>query len=174
MERQCVVCGSKFHAVPARRNAKCCSNACRYQLQKTTRLGASNGRWKGGPREKPCAYCGKVFSWDGQPFVSWGKRKFCSKPCFVAGQRRYRGAEHPRHNPDASERKRFYNGAQQGEWSSAVRFVDNYTCQQCGKRGGDLHAHHVLPWREFTAHRFDVWNGGTLCVPCHRAVHSGD
>ena len=174
MERQCVVCGNTFKAVPARKAAKCCSNACRYQLQETTRLGALNGRWKGGPREKSCAYCGNTFAWNGVPWVSWQKRKFCSKPCFVAGQKRLYGPAHHNYNPNASKRSRGWNTQLQGEWSAAVREADNYTCQQCGKRGGDLHAHHVLPWREFPRHRYDVWNGVTLCVPCHRAVHSDE
>lgn len=175
VEKQCAVCGKLFRVIPARaETASTCSNACRYTQQKTTRLGASNGRWKGGEREKPCAYCGKPFGWNGEPLVTWQKRKFCSKPCFVAGQKRYYGVEHPKYNPNAAKRARGHNIQMQGEWSASVRKADNYTCQGCGKRGGDLHAHHVLSWRDFPELRYEAFNGITLCVSCHRAEHSGD
>ena len=37
--------------------------------------------------------------------------------------------------------------------------------------GGYLHAHHVREWEYFPALRYDVDNGITLCIPCHRKHH---
>lgn len=170
--KTCIVCGNEFSAVPARKNAKCCSNECRYTLQRTTRLGSANGRWKGGQREKVCANCGNSFQWDGQPFSIWQKRKFCSKPCVVAGQRRFRGEEHSRFNPQSTSRTRLFPDGSQREWSARVMVRDDFTCQSCGKRGGNMHAHHIKPWKCYPELRFDVANGTTLCVQCHRALHS--
>ena len=46
-----------------------------------------------------------------------------------------------------------------------------YTCQDCGRRGGRLFAHHIAPvWLEPARSR-DVGNLISLCEECHRAVH---
>ena len=169
-----MICNKTFSFVPARaKTASTCSNACRYQQQRTTRLGEKNGRWKGGAREKPCKHCGKTFCWSGEPYVVWQGRQFCSRPCFVAGQRRIRGPEHHNYNPSAKPRSKGWYVQEQQKWSAAIRERDNYTCQNCGRRGGDLQAHHVLSWSKHPELRFELFNGVTLCIPCHRAVHSG-
>ncbi|WP_416360620.1 HNH endonuclease [Burkholderia gladioli] len=50
---------------------------------------------------------------------------------------------------------------------------DRFTCQHCGDaRGGNLHAHHILPFATHPELRVDVSNGITLCKPCHKAVHA--
>ena len=53
------------------------------------------------------------------------------------------------------------------EWRASVFQRDKYTCVFCGKKGGDLEADHIKPWRFFPDHRLDVDNGRTLCKPCH-------
>ncbi len=48
----------------------------------------------------------------------------------------------------------------------------DYTCQQCGKRGGTLHSHHIIPvWYDETKAR-DFDNLVSLCHPCHRLLHA--
>lgn len=49
---------------------------------------------------------------------------------------------------------------------------DNYTCQLCGKHGGNLNADHIKSFSEYPDLRFDLSNGRTLCVPCHRNTDS--
>ena len=53
-------------------------------------------------------------------------------------------------------------------WRKAVFARDEHTCRVCKKRGGDKHADHIQPFALFPELRFDVSNGRTLCVPCHR------
>ena len=53
-------------------------------------------------------------------------------------------------------------------WREAVFARDDWTCQECKERGGKLHADHIKPWKDFPQDRYDVANGRTLCVECHR------
>jgi len=48
---------------------------------------------------------------------------------------------------------------------------DNYACRSCGKRGGQLNAHHIWPFQKFPNWKFEVWNLVTLCKHCHHAFH---
>lgn len=57
------------------------------------------------------------------------------------------------------------------KWRKQVFERDNYTCQKCGQKGGDLNAHHVKQFSKHEDHRFDIDNGKTLCKQCHKEVH---
>lgn len=54
------------------------------------------------------------------------------------------------------------------EWREVVYRRDNYTCQMCGKRGCRLVADHIKSFAHFPELRFDLTNGRTLCVGCHK------
>ena len=53
-------------------------------------------------------------------------------------------------------------------WRNDVFERDDYTCQGCGDRGCYLEAHHILSFAQFPQKRFDIKNGLTLCLPCHK------
>lgn len=53
-------------------------------------------------------------------------------------------------------------------WRKRVFGRDNYTCQECGERGGDKQADHIKPFALYPELMFELSNGRTLCVPCHR------
>ena len=53
------------------------------------------------------------------------------------------------------------------EWVRKVFKRDNYTCQCCGKHGGDLNAHRLYNFSEYEDLRYDVDNGITFCKECH-------
>jgi len=57
------------------------------------------------------------------------------------------------------------------EWRSKVFERDNFTCQECGKVGGSLNAHHIKTFKDYPSLRFDVSNGITLCEKCHKELH---
>jgi len=53
------------------------------------------------------------------------------------------------------------------EWRLKVFGRDNYVCTNCNK-GGYLEAHHIKPWKGYPELRFDINNGITFCVDCHK------
>jgi 5-methylcytosine-specific restriction endonuclease McrA len=52
-------------------------------------------------------------------------------------------------------------------WRKAIFKRDDYTCQQCGLRGGTLQADHIRAFSKHPKLRFELSNGRTLCKPCH-------
>ena len=57
-------------------------------------------------------------------------------------------------------------------WREAVFARDNWTCQECGKRGGTLHAHHIKSFINYSKLRLNIENGVTLCFGCHKKTDS--
>ena len=53
------------------------------------------------------------------------------------------------------------------KWRKDVFKRDNFICQKCGKRGGDLEADHIKSISRFPNLIIDIDNGQTLCKECH-------
>ena len=47
-----------------------------------------------------------------------------------------------------------------------------YTCQRCGVRGSQLHAHHLLPVYSHPEKAYDFENLVTVCESCHQQIHN--
>lgn len=72
------------------------------------------------------------------------------------------------------------------QWVSDVFTRDNFICQECGKRGGKLHAHHIEQFavimKENNIKTFEeamdcneLWNinnGITYCYECHKTTET--
>ena len=56
-------------------------------------------------------------------------------------------------------------------WRKSVFARDNYTCQKTGKKGGELHPHHIQNFAQFPELRFVVSNGITLSEKSHKKFH---
>ncbi len=63
------------------------------------------------------------------------------------------------------------NSPEYRNWRSSVYKRDKYTCQRCGSKGR-LHAHHIKLFSTNPESRFDIDNGITYCIPCHRFIHA--
>jgi thymidylate synthase (FAD) len=58
------------------------------------------------------------------------------------------------------------------EQAARVHARHNYTCGLCGRRGGRLHAHHIVPvWVDKTK-ALDLENLTSVCDRCHRTIHA--
>lgn len=74
------------------------------------------------------------------------------------------------------------------DWRTSVYKRDDYTCQECKKVGGRLHAHHIKFFSKIIKENkiksiedaincmelWDINNGITLCVDCHKTMHVKD
>jgi len=81
------------------------------------------------------------------------------------------GENHPRWVKDRSlidMNKRRNRTLECIQWRESVFGRDGYKCkinnQKCN---GQLEAHHILPWRDFSELRFNINNGITLCHAHH-------
>ena len=113
----------------------------------------------------------------------WGESKFCSRRCQYKGKdssslvkaRKYRNFSnisgknsHLWRGGITKENEKIRKSVEYKKWRLGVMERDNYTCQHCGKRGGDLQADHIKPFAYYKSLRFDLGNGRTLCKLCHR------
>lgn len=67
-----------------------------------------------------------------------------------------------------SNNMRVRTSPQTQQWRQNVFLRDDYTCQTCGVRGGDLEVDHIMPFAIYPELRHQVFNGRTLCKPCHK------
>ncbi len=126
----------------------------------------------------------------------WDRKRFCSFSCGGKHMRskqsgswtkglkcpQLSGENHYRWKGGITdENDKLRHSKEWRDWRSAVFVRDDFMCQACGKRGGDLQADHVMPRHLYPDMTFDILNGRTLCVPCHREtdtfghkVHSFD
>lgn len=163
----CVLCGKPFKVrTGATHSNKYCSFAC-YRKARQER--------------HKCVICGKQAKRDKRGDRWW---KTCSEDCAalyrskVAHQNK---CAHPfpsgENNPNwrggkTEELKAIKNTVAYSQWRIAVFSRDNFTCQRCGKRGGNLEPHHIMPFATYPELRFDIGNGQTLCRECHKKTES--
>lgn len=200
VETNCKQCKKAFFALPSelkRGGGKYCTAICFKQSRlghkvsdetrrkiAESRLGDKNwskrpevrakisatltGRDLGGYKRK-CKVCKEMFKCNPSD-----KTVNCSKSCSSKYQSVTRsGSKSPSWKggltPSYLKDRR---GLKYKNWRIAVFTRDNYTCQMCGQVGGKLQADHVMPFAFYPDIRFEVLNGQTLCVGCHKKTHS--
>src|SRR3990167_1607003 len=93
--------------------------------------------------------------------ISEKSREVSRKRWLGENNPRWRGGVYPEH-------LRLRWSLQHKEWSKMIKKRDNYTCILCGKVGGKLHADHIKPFALYPTERFELNNGQTLCIECHK------
>lgn len=156
MKKSCLVCGGEYKTKPSHfTRRKYCSFGC-YDLARTVTLrGANNPCWRGG---KPkCFDCKKELPFRGRKRCDPCRRKWC------------RGKNHYNwQGGKTSAGQTIRNSYQMKEWRKLVFERDRFTCQSCGKNGGELEADHIKPFAHFPELRLELSNGRTLCKECHK------
>lgn len=83
------------------------------------------------------------------------------------------GENNPMYNPNLTDEERQHRRTEEGykEWKTNVKELANFTCDICGKRGGDLASHHLDGYNWCKNRRVDITNGVCLCKECHTKFH---
>jgi len=87
-----------------------------------------------------------------------------------------RGEKHPRYKNGGInfyERIQAMGRVEYKNWRRSVFSIDNYLCLKCATKGAKINAHHIKSWEDYPESRYDINNGITLCVKCHREIHRG-
>lgn len=154
---------------------------------KAMRLGLSTKLYA---KYKYCIDCGIKLS-----------RASCYKPsakrCFPCSMKAHSGAGHHNWNGGIAELRSLIHVRLKPAWIDPILARDNFTCQSCKKRGGDMEVHHLRPYhkirdmvikrnKNISIETFDgkvqiadlvvaehnLSDGITLCVQCHSEIHN--
>ena len=82
-----------------------------------------------------------------------------------------KGKEHPKWKGGIyPENEKIRHSTEYKEWRIKIFERDDYTCQKCERVGCELNADHIKSFALFPELRFEISNGRTLCIECHRAT----
>lgn len=82
------------------------------------------------------------------------------------------GEKNPNWNGGSTKKNKKIRGTPEMKiWRMEVLTRDRYICQLCGV-GNSFTANHIKSFSEYPELRFDVSNGRTLCLPCHKKTPS--
>lgn len=135
------------------------------EKQRKTITGSGHWNWQGNKTHPNCVDCGKQITF---------KKKRCviCRGKYLSGEKNswWKGGITP-------ENKKARKTLEYITWRKGVFERDNYTCQMCKARttAGEkiyLHAHHIKPFYKYKKLRTVLSNGITLCIGCHRKIHS--
>lgn len=166
----CYWCESYFERYTSNISYFCCkSHAAKWrfkynpEIRKGIKIGLKKAHEKAPERMRKRMVGYKNPAWRGSGNPNYGKNA-------------RRNEKHPMWVKDRSKLKS--RPLSEGrEWRIKVFIRDNYTCQECGARNGngkriDLQAHHIKPYAIFPKLRFDINNGITLCLDCHKQTET--
>lgn len=135
-----------------KRRSFTCSLSCRnIRIRMFARRGADSHLWKG-KKLPQCLDCGKELS---------SPHSIRCVSCNGISKRK----SADENNYSRRKFKRYYQ--------NKILERDNYTCQICFKRGGNLQVDHIQPWAEYVELRFSLDNCRTLCMGCHYMITFG-
>lgn len=110
--------------------------------------------------------------------ISWfkGKKMSEEQKLKVSLNRRGKCIGEGHHNWQGGKTKastKIRNSSQYKDWRNIIFKRDNYKCLECGARSKTgnpiiIHADHIKPFAYFPELRFDIDNGRTLCIDCHK------
>lgn len=117
------------------------------------------------------------------------KKRYATQPHPLLGKQRpdMLGEQNPNWNGGvASLFRKFRRVAKYKQWRTECYQRDDYTCKCCGKRGVELNVDHIKPFAlivmEYKIQNTkqlhecaEIWNldnGQTLCVSCHRKTNT--
>lgn len=188
MEVNCNTCGTVKKVYPSTvKEFNFCNHKCYAKFKSQKWKAELNPNWVGGDITFTCE-CGVICTRKRYGTDRDSKQKFCSNKC---SQKHFglnhRGKNHPMwKGVNGKTGTPIRRMARYKDWVKSIFERDNFTCQTCFKKGGDLHAHHKVKLADMINSYvklhgslnvdddifYDIENGITLCKPCHRLIHS--
>lgn len=166
--KECKTCGGIFATKPSHyERRQFCSRGC-LVFTEARKFNISRALSK-----KVRLYCNRCNTEFMKP-PSQSHQKFCSQKCSSeylsiaykgSGGSNWKGGI----TPLGKQQRRLFRQT----ILKSVLERDNYTCQLCGIRGGDLQVDHIQSWAEYVELRFSTDNCRTLCMSCHYQVTFG-
>jgi len=150
---ECVVCGNEFYkpACHIKEDTKYCSKKCFYEGRpKQTNTGKTHFK-KG------------IIPWNKDVTGYMG----ANKTSFKKGNKPWNTG-----TGNQTDDMKIRSSLGYIAWRQWIFKRDNYTCQKCGEVGGKLNAHHIIYFKDDRLGRLDRENGVTLCIKCHKKVHT--
>lgn len=110
--------------------------------------------------------------------VTWNKLKL-GRNCPKCARRKKSGANHYHYNPNLTDEERKTGGnvivdgkSLIDDWRTSIFKRDKFTCVVCKDSSqSKLNAHHLNGYHWDIENRFNLLNGVTLCIHCHKAFH---
>lgn len=188
----CQLCGQVFYKHRYRLEEskyKLCSKEC-WKKWASIHISGKNHHQYVESVKIICVECGKEFF--KKPSYLKNGRKYCSNECRHIGRSKLTGDKSYNWRGGKSSAYHIVRTSKEYLlWRDTVFKRDKYTCQKCGdSRGGNLAAHHIkrfsfilddikqkFPLLSITdvsrssKELWDISNGITLCVPCHKLEH---
>ncbi len=82
----------------------------------------------------------------------------------------FTGKNHPNWKGGISGVNKLERSRFRREIQKLVFIRDDYTCQICNERGGNLQVDHIQSWKDYVDLRFDMKNCRTLCMECNYQI----
>lgn len=141
---ECLSCGE-----PYLRRADSCGSFCSYECM------YKSESYKHRVKETHVGFTGKSHT-------GITREKMSKSHAAIRGERhsRWKGGITPKN-------MQIRNMAEYRSWREAVFARDDWTCQKCLVKGGQLNAHHIKAFAKHPELRFQLTNGVTLCKECH-------
>lgn len=173
--RQCECCGENVTRVPSefRYDKTFCGDDCMMDYR------AKQAGYKTLLSYRFCLICGQQFKQNNRG------NKYCSRPCFeIAHKDTMSGENNPSYIDGRSYNSTYDAGVKWHKIRKEVYKRDNYNCQKCGvkcvskstamkypdKTKLIIQCHHIVPYDVSQDNSLE--NLTTLCIVCHRAVHT--
>lgn len=173
----CETCGDDYERRSDRIGKFCSRECCDRWWKNNAPSGPDHPRWKSGPVELICEYCGEGYT---VKRAREEKSRFCSYNCLSLWRSENKSGEDSHHWKGGAEKD---YGPLWNRIREEVRERDG-ECVSCGmgldchqdEYGRKMDVHHIVPIKEFD--RFekanDMENLVSLCRECHAKVESGE